>query len=342
MDLRITPDPNLYLPTDEAAPGDWKSETTSIASNIHAGLIQNGRRYQSLSEQAYPVPADEQMFEAYESYHLMLMTLDSHKKNPLFYAPVDKPKHILDIGTGNGTWAIDVADLFPDTTVRGVDLFPPPVTWIPPNCILEVDDILQNWTWRDPFDLIHLRGLDSAFTPEQTDRLYKQCYDHSAPGGWIEQFEISCIIECDDNSMAEDSVLRAWGPDLSKAAAKSGRKAGTMHTMQESIKKAGFTDVHIKDYKVPIGPWPRDKQLKEVGTASFRHLSEGMEGYCMWLLTNFGEPAPWSMNEVIVFVAELRNALLDPRNHCYHRARRIWARKPGGPAEPRIKTEPSP
>lgn len=62
-------------------------------------------------------------------------------------------------------------------TVRGVDLFPPPVTWIPPNCIMEVDDILQDWTWREPFDLIHLRLLEYAFSPEQTDRLYKQCYE---------------------------------------------------------------------------------------------------------------------------------------------------------------------
>lgn len=90
--------------------------------------------------------------------------------------------------------------------------------------------------------------------------------------------------------------------------------------MQESIEKAGFRDVHIKNYKLPIGPWPRDKQLKEAGAANFRHLSEGMEGYCMWLLTKFGEPAPWSMEEVIVYAAEARKQFLDPRNHCYHRA----------------------
>jgi hypothetical protein len=65
----------------------------------------------------------------------------------------------------------------PTATVRGVDLFPPPITWIPPNCFFEIDDILQSWSWRDPFDLIHLRLLDIAFTPEETDHLYKQCYE---------------------------------------------------------------------------------------------------------------------------------------------------------------------
>ena len=62
-------------------------------------------------------------------------------------------------------------------TVRGVDLFPPPVPWLPPNCFLEVDDVVQPWTWRDPFDLVHLRLLDAAFTPQETDQLYQQCYE---------------------------------------------------------------------------------------------------------------------------------------------------------------------
>ncbi|KAJ5947924.1 hypothetical protein N7466_000939 [Penicillium verhagenii] len=287
MDPRITPDPNLCLATDERAIDDWESETTSIGPDIYKGVIENGRRYQTLRASGVHVPADEKMFDAYESSHLLFITLDSQLKNPFFHAPVNSAKNILDIGTGKGSWAIDVADLsiFRDTTVRGVDLFPPPQTWIPPNCILEVDDILQDWTWREPFDLIHLRLLDCAFTPEETDRVYKQCYDHSAPGGWIEQLEMSAVIECDDNSMAEDSVLRTWGQNLTRAAEKAGRRYGTMYTMQESIEKAGFTDVKVKDYKLPIGPWPRDKLLKEAGAINFHHWMEGMEGYCMWLLT---------------------------------------------------------
>jgi hypothetical protein len=42
-------------------------------------------------------------------------------------------------------------------TVRGVDLFPPPVSWMPPNSILEVDNIAEDWNWSKPLDLIHMR-----------------------------------------------------------------------------------------------------------------------------------------------------------------------------------------
>ena len=62
-------------------------------------------------------------------------------------------------------------------TVRGVDLFPPPVTWVPPNCVLEVDDVQRPWTWKEPFDLIHIRQLLGSFTPEGWRDLYQQCYE---------------------------------------------------------------------------------------------------------------------------------------------------------------------
>ena len=61
-------------------------------------------------------------------------------------------------------------------TVRGVDLFPPPTTWVPPNCVFEVDDIQREWTWREPFDYIHIRQLLGAFTDAGWDELYQRCY----------------------------------------------------------------------------------------------------------------------------------------------------------------------
>ena len=38
----------------------------------------------------------------------------------LHLAPVDfeKPQRILDIGTGNGVWAMEMADKYPNSTVR--------------------------------------------------------------------------------------------------------------------------------------------------------------------------------------------------------------------------------
>ena len=67
----------------------------------------------------------------------------------------------------------------PQATVRGVDLYPPPVDWMPPNCVLEVDDVLQEWTWRDKFDLIHMSLMLGSFTPKEWETVYKQCYEYA-------------------------------------------------------------------------------------------------------------------------------------------------------------------
>jgi hypothetical protein len=93
-----------------------------------------------------------------------------------------------------------------------------------------------------------------------------------------------------------------------------------MRTFSESIEKAGFEDTHIQEYKWPIGPWPKDKQLKEAGAVNFQHWLSGMEGYGMWLLTKFGDPVPWTKQEVPVYVAKMRKELSNPRYHIYHRA----------------------
>ncbi len=49
--------------------------------------------------------------------------------NKLFFAPLDKPERILDIGTGTGIWAIEMGDEFPDASVIGTDLSATQPTW---------------------------------------------------------------------------------------------------------------------------------------------------------------------------------------------------------------------
>lgn len=69
---------------------------------------------------------------------------DSLRENPFFRAPVwEDAQHILNLGAGSGGWASDVADMFPNATVNGMDLDSPPHDWMPPNCILEVDDFTK-------------------------------------------------------------------------------------------------------------------------------------------------------------------------------------------------------
>lgn len=142
---------------------------------------------------------------------------------------------------------------------------------------------------------------------------------HLQPGGWIEQLELSGHIECEDKSLSEDNILRSWAPRLATAAKKAGRPLGTMYTMRDSIERAGFEEIHVKDYKIPIGPWAKDSHLKELGVVNHKFWISGLEGFGMWLLTRFGDPEPWSREKVIVYVAHMRQELLKTSIHAYSR-----------------------
>jgi hypothetical protein len=98
--------------------------------------------------------------------------------------------------------------------------------------------------------------------------------------------------------------------------------------MRSAIEKAGFVDVQEEKYKIPLGSWPKDKLLKEVGHLQYAHWNAALEGWAMWLLTHFGEPEPWTKDEVQVFLAKVRVELKDPYIHAYNPAKRVWARKP--------------
>ena len=93
-------------------------------------------------------------------HNLYLKPLQNH----LFLAPINpNPAQILDLGTGTGVWAIDVADLYPSAIVTGTDLSPIQPTWVPPNVRFEIDDMESEWTYSpDTFDLIHIRGLHGS------------------------------------------------------------------------------------------------------------------------------------------------------------------------------------
>jgi len=134
----------------------------------------------------------------------------------------------------------------------------------------------------------------------------------------------------DDGSLPAASLLAGWGATFLRCAEQAGRPLNTQTTMRDAIARAGFTDVHEKLYKCPIGAWPKHPVYKDAGRVNSVHWRSGLEGWAMWLLTKYGEPQPWTAEQVRVYVAKVRRELTEGQNglHIYHYTRRVWARKP--------------
>lgn len=157
----------------------------------------------------------------------------------------------------------------------------------------------------------------SEFQVPDPHTLLTTHHSNLAPGGWIEQMEFDVRVHSDDNSLAPEKALAGWGNNFIGCSERAGRSLTTQETMRSAIEKAGFLDVHEQLYKVPMGPWPKDRVLKEVGMLNYHHWKTGLEGYAMWLLTKFGAPSPWTKEEVAVYLAKVRGELKDPKIHGY-------------------------
>lgn len=106
---------------------DSSSFVSSLSSKITDYQWDNGRRYHAYKEGHYPLPNDETELDREDMKHHMMMLITNGR---LHHAPIpSKPTKILDLGTGTGIWAIQVAEEYPSAEVIGTDLSPIQPEW---------------------------------------------------------------------------------------------------------------------------------------------------------------------------------------------------------------------
>ncbi|KAF5969528.1 methyltransferase [Fusarium coicis] len=297
--------------TDSTLGDDNAESTASITSIILEYRNINGRTYH------------HDIGNAQYCHHVLTLVLDG----ALYLAPLSKDiKSALDIGTGTGIWAIDFADSFPDTQVIGTDVSPIQPGWIPPNLRFDIEDCTQEWTFApNSQDYIHFRWLVGSIV--DWDQLFKEAYRCLKPGGYIESHEALSRMDCDDGSITEKSAMHQWG----KFFIEGGQKIGRSFTIVEdgvqrsAMEKAGFVNLEERDFKVPIGGWPRDPKMKEIGKYAQATLEQDIEGYVLFMANTV---EGWTRAEVEVYISMLRRELRRGTMHPYYQQKVVWAQKP--------------
>lgn len=173
----------------------------------------------------------------------------------LYRAPIADgrlpPRRILDVGTGTGIWAIEMADEFPNAVVIGTDLSPIQPGWVPPNCKFYVDDAEDEWTYStdEHFDFIHGRGLCGGIA--DWPRFYGQVYQNLKPGGWLEIQEYGGTFKSEDDTVQRALWTKELCDELDRASIKFGKRLNVAHMHKKWVEDAGFLDVREEVYKVP-------------------------------------------------------------------------------------------
>ncbi|KAK8153883.1 S-adenosyl-L-methionine-dependent methyltransferase [Phyllosticta citrichinensis] len=321
--------------TSEEDPGyesDAASATSaSLASEARTFIYENGRRYHGFREGSYSFPNDDREQDREDLKHAMYLKLFN---GTLHFAPLDpeKPLNAIDLGTGTGIWAIDFADLYPNANVLGIDLSPIQTEWVPTNCKFMVDDAEDDWLHpRNHFDYIHTRHTVQGF--RNWPQLMRRAFKHLKPGAWIESQEIDHMPMCHDSTLEPDNPMVEYWTYVTDGLANVGVPFRTAPDIAKHMRDAGFVNVTERVFYTPIGPWPKNRHLREVGLYWRAVLMEGLEAIALGPLTR---GLGWSKEEITVFLASVRKAYLAPETHAFMPFYIIYGQKPesGIPAPP--------
>ncbi|KAF9501017.1 S-adenosyl-L-methionine-dependent methyltransferase [Pleurotus eryngii] len=229
-----------------------------------------GRALNSLNER-YMLPVDHDEVKRSELHHRMMQFVFNGKS---YIGPVSEVLHgghqrrVLDLGTGGGCWAIDIADEFPKVEVVGVDLAPIQPRSVPPNCTFELCD-LDQWTLPYPdnhFDLIHARSMHTGIS--NYPRLVHEISRILKPGGLVILIEPD-LMPIADGKPADDEGLPGWFAfwQTYRGCLKQQGIDTTVPSRLPQFLSAtkAFHHIVTQDGNIPVGFWPKDPLLLTVG-----------------------------------------------------------------------------
>ncbi|KAF7536031.1 hypothetical protein G7054_g4911 [Neopestalotiopsis clavispora] len=268
----------------------------------------NGRTYQGYREGKYFLPNDaaEQDRLDFQSAGTRVL-LDGQ----LALAPIRSPRRVLDVATGTGIWAVEFAQLHPESEVVGSDLTQiQPTSGLPNLSFVQEDSEEHPWVHDRPFDYIHLRYVYTCFDSPQS--VIRSVFENLNPGGWIEFQDATMELHSNKGpAHIENNPLKRLFDLAIQGAAAQGRNIVVSRFYKQWLLEAGFVDVAEIKLAIPINEWHTSLKLKRVGQYTSRMLMDSLGGVA-WKMLRAKGFSDEEINETIVQTKpEIRNLDLE-------------------------------
>ncbi|HEX9036619.1 MAG TPA: class I SAM-dependent methyltransferase [Ktedonobacterales bacterium] len=174
-----------------------------------------------------------------------------------YAAPIAYPRSILDVGTGTGRWAREMAQNFPQARVVGLDINQPPADVspsaltepAPPNYAFYAGNVLEGLPFPDQsFDFTHMRLLVSAILHDRWPLVIHELARVTAPGGWIESVEPTLPTAGGPQAEQLMDWIRAISLRRNVEIEDATRVAGL-------LRDAGLSAIATRTIEIPCGSW---------------------------------------------------------------------------------------
>ncbi len=208
--------------------------------------VQDSRKY--LEDSDYQLPKDEDEDARLNfQHHALYHAIGNH-----YIAPIHPPLPlILDVGTGTGIWANEMARLFPASIVVGIDLsdrsFKRPMQ---ENCLLRTGNVVTGLPFPDAFfSFTHQRLLVAGITAANWPRVIHELVRVTRAGGWVELVEVGSLT---DGAGPATARMQHFLVAVSKSMGFDGE---IVHHLGDMLQQEGLQSVETQPIPIPVGEW---------------------------------------------------------------------------------------
>ncbi|KAJ3551103.1 hypothetical protein NPX13_g11434 [Xylaria arbuscula] len=296
------------------------SSTQSVGDSIYDHVIENGRTYHRFKAGKYLLPNDEGEQKRLDYQHQLYTTVLNGK---LFIAPIGhRLRTVLDVGTGTGIWAIEVGLEYPGAQITGTDLSPIQPSYAPPNVAFEICDAEDEWSFRHPFDLVHMRAMVTCFRNPRA--VFEEAYRSLVPGGFIELRD-PILPFCFLTPPPEGCALQEWGEKLMEAARLLGRDWGVATRYSQILGDIGFVNITERRETIALSPWVKGSHNKQLSLLLQHDILAMLEPMSMALFTRV---LGWDARRVSDCLELVKRDVQNTKIHAYSEGVHIFAQKP--------------
>lgn len=86
---------------------------------------------------------------------------------------------------------------------------------------------------------------------------------NTSPGGWVEVQDWETALSSEDDS-TKNTFLEQFYDLVLGSFEKAGYVTGPGSYLEQWLRDTGFEDIHVEKFPVPLGTWPKDKQLVRI------------------------------------------------------------------------------
>lgn len=122
------------------------------------------------------------------------------------------------------------------------------------------------------------------------------------------------MMKSDDGTLPDDGPIMTWSKLLNESSIKLQQAYQKIDEFKDIMSKAGFIEIVDTRFKWPSNHWPKDKKYKELGVWNNENIAIALESLT---IAPFTRAHGWSIEDIQVFLTEVRKDLNNPRIHGY-------------------------